>query len=73
MQDKEVFVLVATDAAGEGINLQRAHLMATTTCRGTRAASSSASGASTASARPSAECRQCGGWRARGSWARRRR
>ena len=26
-QDKEVFVLVATDAAGEGINLQRAHLM----------------------------------------------
>jgi SNF2 family DNA or RNA helicase len=27
IQDKEVFVLVATDAAGEGINLQRAHLM----------------------------------------------
>ena len=26
-QDKEVSVLVATDAAGEGINLQRAHLM----------------------------------------------
>ena len=26
-QDKEVFILVATDAAGEGINLQRAHLM----------------------------------------------
>jgi hypothetical protein len=26
-QDKEVEVLVATDAAGEGINLQRAHLM----------------------------------------------
>jgi superfamily II DNA or RNA helicase len=26
-QDKEVMVLVATDAAGEGINLQRAHLM----------------------------------------------
>ena len=26
-QDKEVLVLVATDAAGEGINLQRAHLM----------------------------------------------
>ena len=26
-QDKEVQVLVATDAAGEGINLQRAHLM----------------------------------------------
>ena len=26
-QDKDVFVLVATDAAGEGINLQRAHLM----------------------------------------------
>jgi superfamily II DNA or RNA helicase len=26
-QDKEVYVLVATDAAGEGINLQRAHLM----------------------------------------------
>ena len=26
-QDKEVHVLVATDAAGEGINLQRAHLM----------------------------------------------
>ncbi len=26
-QDKEVAVLVATDAAGEGINLQRAHLM----------------------------------------------
>lgn len=27
LQDPEVFVLVATDAAGEGINLQRAHLM----------------------------------------------
>ncbi len=27
VQDKDVFVLVATDAAGEGINLQRAHLM----------------------------------------------
>ena len=26
-QDKDVQVLVATDAAGEGINLQRAHLM----------------------------------------------
>ncbi len=26
-QDKSVFILVATDAAGEGINLQRAHLM----------------------------------------------
>ena len=26
-QDKEVRVLIATDAAGEGINLQRAHLM----------------------------------------------
>ena len=26
-QDKDVVVLVATDAAGEGINLQRAHLM----------------------------------------------
>ena len=26
-QDKDVLVLVATDAAGEGINLQRAHLM----------------------------------------------
>src|SRR5437763_6412732 len=26
-QDKDVNVLVATDAAGEGINLQRAHLM----------------------------------------------
>ena len=26
-QDREVLVLVATDAAGEGINLQRAHLM----------------------------------------------
>lgn len=26
-QDKEVLVLIATDAAGEGINLQRAHLM----------------------------------------------
>ncbi len=26
-QDKDVFVMVATDAAGEGINLQRAHLM----------------------------------------------
>ena len=26
-QDKEVVVLIATDAAGEGINLQRAHLM----------------------------------------------
>jgi superfamily II DNA or RNA helicase len=27
IQDKDVLVLVATDAAGEGINLQRAHLM----------------------------------------------
>ena len=27
LRDPEVFVLVATDAAGEGINLQRAHLM----------------------------------------------
>ncbi|MGD0794304.1 MAG: helicase-related protein [Dehalococcoidales bacterium] len=27
LQNKDVFVLVATDAAGEGINLQRAHLM----------------------------------------------
>lgn len=27
MQDKEVQILVATDAAGEGINLQRSHLM----------------------------------------------
>ena len=27
MQDKEVLILLATDAAGEGINLQRAHLM----------------------------------------------
>ena len=27
MQDKDVHVLLATDAAGEGINLQRAHLM----------------------------------------------
>src|SRR5207247_6635374 len=26
-QDKDVEILVATDAAGEGINLQRAHLM----------------------------------------------
>jgi superfamily II DNA or RNA helicase len=26
-QDKDVYILVATDAAGEGINLQRAHLM----------------------------------------------
>jgi len=26
-QDKEVLVLLATDAAGEGVNLQRAHLM----------------------------------------------
>ncbi|HLI49736.1 MAG TPA: helicase-related protein [Chthonomonas sp.] len=26
-QDKEVLILIATDAAGEGINLQRAHLM----------------------------------------------
>jgi superfamily II DNA or RNA helicase len=27
IQDKKVLVLVATDAAGEGVNLQRAHLM----------------------------------------------
>lgn len=27
VQDKDILVLVATDAAGEGINLQRAHLM----------------------------------------------
>ncbi len=27
MQDKEVLIMVANDAAGEGINLQRAHLM----------------------------------------------
>jgi Helicase conserved C-terminal domain/Domain of unknown function (DUF3883) len=27
LQDRDVFVLVATDAAGEGVNLQRAHLL----------------------------------------------
>lgn len=27
VQDKDVLILIATDAAGEGINLQRAHLM----------------------------------------------
>lgn len=27
VQDKDVLILVATDAAGEGVNLQRAHLM----------------------------------------------
>jgi superfamily II DNA/RNA helicase len=27
MHDKDVLVMVANDAAGEGINLQRAHLM----------------------------------------------
>ncbi len=27
IQDKDILILVATDAAGEGINLQRAHLM----------------------------------------------
>ena len=27
MQDPDVRILVATDAAGEGINLHRAHLM----------------------------------------------
>jgi superfamily II DNA or RNA helicase len=37
-QDKDVYVLVATDAAGEGINLQRAHLMILRICRGTQPA-----------------------------------
>lgn len=43
-QDKDVFILVATDAAGEGINLQRAHLMVNFTIyRGTRIGWNSAS------------------------------
>ncbi len=33
-QDIEVQVLIATDAAGEGINLQRAHLMVNYDCYG---------------------------------------
>ena len=56
--DPTVQVLLATDAAGEGINLQRAHLMVNYACRGTRTASSSASGASTASVRR--RCATCG-------------
>jgi len=52
LHDPEVQVLVATDAAGEGINLQRAHLMVNYDLRGTPTASSNASAASTASARP---------------------
>jgi SNF2 family DNA or RNA helicase len=50
--DPEVQVLLATDAAGEGINLQRAHLMVNYDLPGTPTGWSSASAASTASARP---------------------
>jgi hypothetical protein len=50
-QDKRVQVLVATDAAGEGINLQRAHLMVNYDCHGTPTALNSVSGVSTVSAR----------------------
>ena len=49
--DPDSRVLLATDAAGEGVNLQNANLMVNTTGRGTRTAWSSASAASTASAR----------------------
>ena len=52
VQDKDVLVLVATDAAGEGINLQRAHLMVNYDLPGTPLASSSALAAFTASAKP---------------------
>jgi SNF2 family DNA or RNA helicase len=50
--DPEVKVLIATDAAGEGINLQRATSWSTTTFPGIPTGLSSASAASTASARP---------------------
>ena len=50
--DPDVQVLVATDAAGEGINLQRAHLMVNYDLPWNPNRSSSASAASTASARP---------------------
>ena len=59
--DPQVQVLLATHAAGEGINLQRAHLMVNyTTCPGTRTAWSSASGGFTASVRPT--CATSGTW-----------
>jgi hypothetical protein len=41
-QDKDCLILVATDAAGEGINLQRT-CWSTTTCPGTRTGSRSGS------------------------------
>ena len=52
MQDKDELVMVANDAAGEGINFQRAHLMVNCDCRGTQTESNSASAASTGSVRP---------------------
>ena len=50
--DPEVQVLIATDAAGEGINLQRAHLMVNYDLLGIPIAWSNASDASTGSAKP---------------------
>ena len=50
--DPDVRVLIATDAAGEGVNLQCATSWSTTTCPGTPTASNSASAAFTALARP---------------------
>src|SRR5947208_1031888 len=47
--DPAVRVLVATDAAGEGVNLQNANLMVIMTCRGIRTALNNALAASTAS------------------------
>lgn len=51
-QDPQVHVLVATDAAGEGINLQRAHLIVNLTCLGIPTASNSDSAAFIESVRP---------------------
>ncbi|MFD1809938.1 helicase-related protein [Gemmobacter lanyuensis] len=52
MQDRDMLVLIANDAAGEGVNLQRGHLMVNYDLPGTRTRSSSGSAVSTGSARP---------------------
>jgi superfamily II DNA or RNA helicase len=56
--DPDVRVLIATDAAGEGVNLQCAHLMVNYDLPGTPTVSSSGSDESTASTRR--KCATCG-------------
>ena len=50
-RDGEAEILLCTDAAAEGLNLQFCGAWSTTTCRGTRCGSNSASDVSTTSAR----------------------